>query len=59
MFNKLLFVTCILLMQGCSAFWPYKSDFDCDIKRHEKCQSLYAVNIQADKGIYTPNSNGS
>ena len=57
MVRKLLCVTCVLLIQGCSAFWPYKNDFDCDTQNYENCQSLYVVSQKADHGVYAPKYN--
>jgi hypothetical protein len=51
---RILSLLLFLVMQGCSLFWPYKSDFDCKLPKGEHCQSLYAINQKADGGEYSP-----
>lgn len=43
-----------IVLQGCKAFWPYKSDFDCPILEGEYCKSLYEVSQMADAGKFAP-----
>ena len=54
---KLLTLTALFLLQGCTMLWPYKSDFPCKIPTGEHCKSLYEVNKLADTGKYDPNFN--
>lgn len=49
-------IASVLLLQGCSMLWPYKSDFDCKMPVGEHCKSLYEVNQLADTGKYDPHA---
>lgn len=52
----LLTIAISISLSGCSAIWPYKSDFDCSIPEGQKCKSLYEINKMVDEGKFEPDA---